>query len=289
MMVWRKTEVWNEEFLEKLKDDVTQYSPLEELNIPEARVLLIGPVGAGKSSFFNTINSIFRGYVTSQACSGSADTSHTKVFRTYQVRMGHQGKPLKFRLCDTRGLEEDQGINQSDISFLLEGNIPDRYQFNPAVPISTDTHGFCENPSLKDKIHCVAFVLDSTTIEVMSEKVLDSIRTMQVEMTEKGIPQVVLLTKVDRVCEFVCEDLSKVFESGAVKDVVDKVSQLLGLPRLHVMPVKNYEKELDLSDEINILSLHSMRQILRFCNDFMYNYLEEYEARSMSKLNINKD
>lgn len=41
------------------------------------RVLLIGPIGAGKSSFFNSINSVFRGHVTSQAMSGSSGTSVT--------------------------------------------------------------------------------------------------------------------------------------------------------------------------------------------------------------------
>ena len=38
------------------------------------------------------------------------------------------GKPLNFRLCDTRGLEENQGIDSNDISYLLDGNIPDKYQ-----------------------------------------------------------------------------------------------------------------------------------------------------------------
>ncbi|KAK3577659.1 hypothetical protein CHS0354_000087 [Potamilus streckersoni] len=63
--------------LETLKDNVQNFVPMEELKISQAKILLIGPVGAGKSSFFNTINSIFRGHVTSQACSGSADHSLT--------------------------------------------------------------------------------------------------------------------------------------------------------------------------------------------------------------------
>ena len=46
-------------------------------SVSEARVLLIGPVGAGKSSFFNSINSVFRGHVTSQAIAGSSATGLT--------------------------------------------------------------------------------------------------------------------------------------------------------------------------------------------------------------------
>lgn len=45
--------------------------------VPQARILLVGPVGAGKSSFFNSINSIFRGSMTCQAIAGTADKSVT--------------------------------------------------------------------------------------------------------------------------------------------------------------------------------------------------------------------
>lgn len=100
-----------------------------------------------------------------------------------------------------------------------------------------------------------------------------------------------LLTKVDKVCESVSQDLSTVFKSGAVEDIVDKVSQTLGLPRSHILPMKNYEKELDTSVNINILALICLRQILRFSNDFLCNYLDEYEAqaRATPKMNDNKD
>ena len=62
--------------------EVDKYSPIDTLDIDYVNILLIGAVGAGKSSYFNTINSIFRGHVTSQACSGSAD------------QFDHCGKPF---------------------------------------------------------------------------------------------------------------------------------------------------------------------------------------------------
>jgi len=65
--------------MKELKEAVETYTPLKDLNVPQARILLIGQVGAGKSSFFNTINSIFRGYITGQANSGSAEHSLTTV------------------------------------------------------------------------------------------------------------------------------------------------------------------------------------------------------------------
>ncbi|CAG2189894.1 unnamed protein product [Mytilus edulis] len=174
---WRKTPEWNTKLLDELKGKIERYKPLKELKISQARLLMIGEVGAGKSSFFNTINSIFRGYITSQACSGNAEHSLTTVYRMYQIRNGETGKPMHFRLHDTRGIEADQGVDANEMAYLLDGNIPDRHQFNPSVPVSTDTLGFVASPHLSEKIHCVVFVLDGSTVDVMAEKVIERLKT----------------------------------------------------------------------------------------------------------------
>ena len=57
--------------------DVEQFSPAHTVNITQSRILIMGPIGAGKSSFINTIASVFRGRVTRQAPSGSAERSIT--------------------------------------------------------------------------------------------------------------------------------------------------------------------------------------------------------------------
>ncbi|CAC5404512.1 Interferon-induced protein 44-like [Mytilus coruscus] len=195
---WRRTPEWNLKFLEELKANIEHYKPLKELKIQQARILLVGQVGAGKSSFFNTINSIFRGYITSQACSGNAEHSLTTVYRTYQVRNGPSGKPMNFRLHDTRGLEADQGIDGQEISYIVDGHLPDRHQFNPSLPISPELHGFITSPQLSDKIHCVAFVMDSSTVDVLPEKVLERIKSLQTRLNQKGM---VLLPQHAEICE----------------------------------------------------------------------------------------
>jgi signal recognition particle receptor subunit beta len=65
------------QFLNELTEDIVSFKPIPDLKVTDARVLIIGPVGAGKSSFFNTINSIFRGRITQKARSGSAEQSLT--------------------------------------------------------------------------------------------------------------------------------------------------------------------------------------------------------------------
>ena len=63
--------------LAKLKEEVTRYKPPAYLKAPQVNVVLVGQVGSGKSSFINTVNSVFRGHVTRRAIAGSSDQSLT--------------------------------------------------------------------------------------------------------------------------------------------------------------------------------------------------------------------
>ena len=55
----------------QLLETIKEYKPLSQIDIQHAKILLLGHVNVGKSSFFNTINSIFRNHVTAQAPVGS--------------------------------------------------------------------------------------------------------------------------------------------------------------------------------------------------------------------------
>lgn len=83
------------------------------------------------------------------------------------------------------------------------------------------------------------------------------------------IPQLILLTKIDKVCDSVDEDTAYVFKSKKVEEHIEKASALLGLPRGDILPMKNYEKEAELDESINILTLLSLRQILHYAEDFL--------------------
>ena len=94
-----------------------------------------------------------------------------------------------------------------------------------------------------------------------------------------------LLTKIDRVCEITDEDLSQVFHSPTIQETVDRVSQIMGLPRSHILPIKNYESEIDVNDYVNILALLSLQQMFHFADDFMFNYLDQLEEAKLQQSN----
>jgi hypothetical protein len=52
--------------------------------------------------------------------------------------------------------------------------------------------------------------------------------------------------------------MSQVFYSPIIKEAVDSVSQIMGLPRSHILPMKNYESEMELDDGVNTLALMTL-------------------------------
>lgn len=61
--------------------------------------------------------------------------------------------------------------------------------------------------------------------------------------------------KIDEICELVRDDVSKVYNSKIVEDVVNNVVDFFVILRFYVFMVKNYEKEFEFLISINILVL----------------------------------
>ncbi|XP_034533963.1 interferon-induced protein 44-like [Notolabrus celidotus] len=265
---WR-TVTWESEKRTELMEKIRTYKPLIS-SVPKARVLLIGSIGAGKSSFFNSINSVFRGHVTGQAMAGCSSTSLTTQFRTYTLKDGREGKPLPIILCDTMGLEESTGagLNLDDINSIVKGHLPDRYQFNPSAPLNVEAHGYQEHPGFKDKIHCVAYVIDACKVSIMPSKLEEKLDSIRKKVNLMGIPQLVLLTKVDEACSLVAEDVTNVYRSYYIKEMMQEASARLGVPLSCVIPVKNYSEDLEVNLNCDILLLSAVEQMLRFTDNY---------------------
>lgn len=168
------------------------------------------------------------------------------------------------------GLEEGKGagLDVDDISSILKGHMPDCYQFNPAAPLHSETLGYRKSPSVKDKIHCVAYVIDACKVSIMPTKLEEKLEAIRRKVNLLGIPQLVLLTKVDEACPLVKEDLRNIYKSEYIKDLMQEVSARVGVPLSCVVPVKNYSGELELDLNVDILLLSAVIQMLRFVDNF---------------------
>ncbi|XP_076151292.1 interferon-induced protein 44-like [Alosa pseudoharengus] len=275
---WRNV-TWNAERKKGLMETIANWK--SGINsVDQARILLVGQVGAGKSSFFNSVNSVFKGHVTSQANTGTAGTSLTTQFRTYSIRGGNSKKPLPIVLCDTMGLEEglNAGLDIEDFTSILKGHVQDRYQFNPSMPLQEEAPGFHKSFTLKDKIHCVVYVIDTAKVKLLPARMIEKFSAFRRKTNQLGIPQLVLMTKVDEACPLVAEDLKNVYCSQNIEAMMREVAAQLGVSMSAVIPVKNYSQELELDLHTDILLLNSVVQMLRVAEGYFDDlFLDEEE------------
>ncbi|XP_075873909.1 interferon-induced protein 44-like [Nelusetta ayraudi] len=274
---WRNMQ-WTKQRWQTLKETIQTYKP--DINVvQQVRVLLVGPVGAGKSSFFNSINSAFRGNMTCQAIAGTADRSLTNQFRTYTIKARKGGQALPLVLCDTMGLEEmaETGLDIEDLINIYQGHVKDRYQFNPSAPILSDSPGFRKHATLADKIHCVVYVIDACKVSLLSQKMVDKFAVIRKKTNRLGLPQILLMTKVDEACPLVAEDIKNVYHSAYIQKTARELSECLGIPLSCILPVKNYCDLLELDQDTDILLFSAIELMLNFADSFFEN--EELEGQ----------
>lgn len=170
-----------------------------------------------------------------------------------------------------RGLEGDINVKSEDIASLLDGHIPNTYKFNPAAPATNDTPEFVKEPMIKDRIHTVVFVIDGSNVEVIPDGIIRKLKDMKDMLIVRDVPLMVFKTKIDKVCSDVDRDDEEVIYTENVKTSVDEVTDVIVIPRSHVFPIKNYEKEESLQTGISILALRALKQALLFSEYFLEN------------------
>ncbi|XP_060755416.1 interferon-induced protein 44-like [Neoarius graeffei] len=248
-----------------LEDNLRSFS-LSTTHVRFVRILLVGEVGAGKSSFINSINNAFQKRITSGALAGVASTSFTKVYKTHYIK-GKDGLNLPFVFNDIMGLEREDshGVHIQDLLKAINGLLKEGYKFNPVMPVSGND---CKsNPSTGDQAFCVVNILPADKVSLMDEKIVQKLKMIREEASNHNLPQVVIMTKVDEVCPLVKENLRKVYTSKKIKEKMQNCSHLLGIPVNHIFPVKNYHEEVDTHDDMDVLILKALEQIVNLAND----------------------
>ncbi|XP_066548359.1 interferon-induced protein 44 [Amia ocellicauda] len=263
---------WTQREKERLMMEIRNLKPPGE-EWSEFRILMLGQISSGKSSFLNTVGSIFQDRLVSRAIVGVGSTSVTKKFTPYHLRDKKTGSYLPFALCDVMGKEtrDGQGTLPEDIISAAKGHMKDGYEFNPASPLKHDPS---EKPPVKDQAHCIIYIVAADQLSLLSNNILDKMKRVRNELNDLGLPQVVLLTKVDAACPLVKEDLCKVYKSIYIKKQIEKCSQTLGIPVSNIFPVKNYHEESSLNVNLDILVLSALLQILQFASDRFENVLQ---------------
>uniref|UniRef100_W5LVH1 G domain-containing protein n=1 Tax=Lepisosteus oculatus TaxID=7918 RepID=W5LVH1_LEPOC len=254
---------------DRLMKEIRSLTPKYK-EVKEIRIMMAGQISAGKSSYINTVDSVFQGHLTNRALTGKDRHTFTKEFKPYYVEDGVKGDEdgfLPFVIYDIMGIDTTV-TSPDDFVSAVKGHILEKngYTFNPIKPLSADSPDYNKSPTVNDVAHCLVYVVAADQLSIMDNHVLKIITDIRSKVSDIGIPQVVLLTRVDEACPLVGKDLKKVYWSRYIKAQTEKASQILGISINCILPVKNYHKETSLNDDIDVLALSALLQILRFAN-----------------------
>ncbi|XP_074552454.1 interferon-induced protein 44-like [Halichoeres trimaculatus] len=235
------------------------------------RILLHGPVGAGKSSFINSVESVLRDQITNQALTdATSGSSFTLKYKTYKIEKDVDTYyPVVFN--DIMGFEENTstGVQVEDVILAIRGHVKENHKFNPVSPLTEEDPDYKPNPSLDDKVHILVCVVPADSVPLLNTAKVQKLRRVRVAASELGIPQVAILTKVDEACPEVKKDVNNIYKSKYLKQQVEQFSVLLGIPINCIFLIKNYESEINTSGDINRPILTALKQMVTYGEDYL--------------------
>ncbi|XP_044221332.1 interferon-induced protein 44-like [Thunnus albacares] len=252
---------------------VQEYKPENE-EVKHIRVLLYGLAGSGKSSFINSVSNVLRRRMSIPAAASAitSDKSFTTKYETHEIRKG-RGNPKTFYpivFNDIMGLEEGKncGVHPEDIKLAMKGHVREGYKFNPVSALSGSDPGYNPSPSPDDQVHVLVCILSANTAEI-KEPVLEKMRGIREAARDLGIPQMMMITKIDEACAETDKNLRNVYKSKYLKKKMTGFSSAVGIPMNCIFPVKNYRDEIDLNDDVDTLILSALRHMINFGDDFI--------------------
>ncbi|XP_050969297.1 interferon-induced protein 44-like [Labeo rohita] len=250
---------------EKLENFSTSHPDVKDI-----KILVAGQIGAGKSSFINSIESAFQGRISSRAQVNSADGyghSFTKTLNRFTIKGGGKKTPFVFK--DVMGLQPIvlEGSQPEDIINAVFGHVKDGYKFNQEQALTYKDQHYTRDPELSDQAFCLVYVIAADTVEFTDDRLIDKLTIIRQRLSDKGIPQVIVMTKVDEACPLVGKDLRKIYSSKKIKEKMELCSAKVGVPLTNIFPVKNYHNEIDTNDDVDVLILKAVEQIVHLADD----------------------
>jgi len=167
------------------------------------------------------------------------------------------------------GIEGTRALSIPDFCKIMDGHVPDGQELGYTKNLVPGGRGYIENPTDGDKIHCVVFVINAESFKVMDDNVERKLKELKGEADKRGLFPIVVLTKIDKIVKELKDNPSKTFYSTAIKEMVDDISATFGIVENRIMPVKNYEHELEAVTDVNILTMRACLTIHRSCQDYL--------------------
>ncbi|KAG5277744.1 hypothetical protein AALO_G00090910 [Alosa alosa] len=112
-------------------------------------------------------------------------------------------------------------------------------------------------------------VVPADRVTLMEENDFKKMKQIRQQASEMGIPQLIILTKVDLACPEVQKNIKKIYRSKKIKEKMQECSNRLGGHMTDIFPVRNYHEEIDMNPDVNMLLLSALKPILNHANDYV--------------------
>uniref|UniRef100_H3DQD2 G domain-containing protein n=1 Tax=Tetraodon nigroviridis TaxID=99883 RepID=H3DQD2_TETNG len=169
-------------------DYVKSYAP-KHPEVQHLRILLHGPVGAGKSSFINSVDTVLHGELRGRVLTDGnlAEGSFTKIYKNFRfTQESDRNSRYCFSINDIAGLEDSQGVHVDDVILALKGHVKDGYKFNPSCPLRERDEGYNPSPTPQDRVHVLVSVLPANNQVLLTEKMKKKMREIRNMASELG-------------------------------------------------------------------------------------------------------
>nr|XP_022296599.1 interferon-induced protein 44-like isoform X2 [Crassostrea virginica] len=189
-------------FLERFRNlPTTIHGDINFVNIT-----MFGKTGAGKSSFLNTVvtalmntNTICRDY---NSAPGATGESKTKTFQLEKLTVEDK-KDIPIRLYDCPGISNDEHdtMDLDVLEAVINGHIKGDSKFNPEEIRNKNGESYRANPSLKNEMHCIVFVINArTNLQDPDDETLKKIKALQQRINGAcDVKQIAIVTNIDKI------------------------------------------------------------------------------------------
>jgi len=275
--LWRenKKDGWSETEASEMRANIADYRIHHSVQIEHFNVLLLGTPSSGKTSLRNTIGSAFSDNILKLAFAGAGgldnDTSLTKKLSSYPVRDKKDGKNevLKLKFWDTMGLE--QKLTIQTICKIIDGEV------ESGTPLEGPLTKGRSAPEAKHKMHCILFVINATKLTALEETWKDMIDGIKKEANNRGVPSMVVLTHVDRMCPEVAADTRAVFKSEKIRKLIEEAAHITTFTENKIHPIRNYSKEGIKNTSIDFLTLLLVQNVVECCDEYCDKLVDDEE------------
>lgn len=280
-----------------LREELAALQVSARFGASKINIYVLGWTGSGKSAVIRTWDTNFyhRELVSTRTGEVIPTAGHATVaFGKYQIgvfqdpSLGFPSFPdhLCLALCDTVGWDESN-YQDGTINYFLDGHFSHGFAMPVGTPLSPLAAGYKAQPVLDDIMHAAVFVMPLTKLvggEASTQKAyLARAAAFLRPARARGMKPFVIITHCDEL-RVVADDLTKLYHSKELQDVINLVSRELTVDTAMIYPMVNFNEGMMSRDlGLEVASLVALRAIAyegkRYLEERAASFAQQQQAK----------